>query len=163
MSATSTAQAPSDGLGFIVGLQKDIAQHLPGLVGDFEQRWDAAHAELSALGGSPFSTLSAACDRSDTFLHIKKMGPKVVPLVVERLVRENTAANDWAVLLYDALESDDQYCPSVMEQQADLALCRVCIVELNCQRNELLASRLAALTELMESTTLWNNLSRIKY
>lgn len=94
------AQNSRDGLDSIVAMQKDIVKYLPGLVSDFEQRWNAANAELSTLDSSSFSALIAACNNSDAFKHIKKMGPKIVPLVVEKLARETTTTtNNWAVLL----------------------------------------------------------------
>jgi len=94
------ALGESNGLDSIAAVRGDIAKHLPGLVNDFERRWAAAHAELSAFGGSSVPTLSDACDHSETFNHIKKLGPKIVPLVVDKLASgDNTAANLWAVLL----------------------------------------------------------------
>ena len=80
--------------------KRDIVHHLPDLVHDFEQRWNAAHVELSALGSSPFSTLAGACDRSESFKHLRKMGSKIVPLVVYKLnADQTTAENLWAVIL----------------------------------------------------------------
>lgn len=100
MSIEPGPRTSSDGFKSIVAMQKDIAKYLPGLLSDFEQRWDVANAELSALGSSAFSTLTAACNDSDAFKHIKKMGPKIVPLVVEKLARDTTTtASNWAVPL----------------------------------------------------------------
>lgn len=90
----------NNGLNSIAVVRGDIAKYLPHLADDFGQRWAAAHADLSAISASPFSTLSDACNRTGAFSRIKNLGPKIVPLVVDKLAGDDTtAANLWAVLL----------------------------------------------------------------
>ncbi|KAI0013409.1 hypothetical protein F4779DRAFT_563510 [Xylariaceae sp. FL0662B] len=129
-------------------LYSAIQTAFPEAVTDFESKWAAAHVVYHSK--TTFAR-DDACIRTNEFDALKRLGPKIIPFVVFKLARDDAGQNSWGVFLYNALENDPDYRPSLDE---DLQRCSTEIVELNYQRNKIVEARIEAWKEIHQENKL---------
>lgn len=103
--ATSPSQEAVDS---VTKLYNAIYAAFPQAVTHFNSRWDTAHV----VGSSLASANDTSFLQTDEFNVLKRLGPKIIPFVVFKLVADTTQ-NLWGVFLCESVLSMCRFvrCP----------------------------------------------------
>ncbi|KAI1851287.1 hypothetical protein JX265_000480 [Neoarthrinium moseri] len=131
-------------------LYNAIQTAFPQAVANFESKWEAAAATHAERYSRTISAKDEAYTQTGESDALKRLGPKIIPFVVYKLAKGDSDQDLLGVFLYNALESQPDYRPSLED---DLRTCSNRIVELNYQRNKIVEERIARWKELHDRHT----------
>ncbi|KFA79054.1 hypothetical protein S40288_11420 [Stachybotrys chartarum IBT 40288] len=140
-------------------LYDDIRKCFPPAVADFESRWSSWHALCESKASFDGDGSIDPCVESAEHAAIKRLGPKIVPMLVHKLAIDSNQ-NSHGVFLYKALENDPLYQVAMEEpigSRDDLRRYADGIVQINYERHNIYETRVGAWhTHCQENTNMSN-------
>jgi hypothetical protein len=96
--ATDQISAPSqEAIDSVTMLYNTIHAVFPEAVANFQSKWAAAHTVCHHSQAT--SARDNACIQTGEFDALKRLGPKILPLVVFKLATDDAGQNLWGVFL----------------------------------------------------------------